>query len=167
MKTRQGFVSNSSSSSFIVRRQGLRDDIIQTTTIQDLALKEFGFRKTTAHNPHQLPPFHDKEEWKTERKLLRLKVYKKGFNFGYEVICNQNVVITFLVENRISFVAACHYGHESVLYDGKTDTMHVGVNYGSIMETYGVPDVFNDIYLDKRRPVVKMTGKEWLKTNRY
>jgi hypothetical protein len=46
-------------------------------------------------------------------------------------------------------------------------TLHVGVNYGSIMETYGVQDVFDEINLDKRRPVVKMTGKEWLKTNRY
>jgi hypothetical protein len=164
MKTRNGFVSNSSSSSFIVRRQSLRDDTIQTTPTQDEKLATFGFRKTAAHSPHQLPPFNDESQWKSERKMLRLKHYRTYFNYGYEVTCNQDEVITFLVENRISFVSECHYGHESLLYDGEKNVIYIGINFGAIMETYGVNE---DFELDKRKPIVKMSGEEWLKTNRY
>lgn len=163
MKTRQGFVSNSSSSSFIVRRLDSNTDAKMTTPEQDLALAGFGFRKTIAHNPHQVPAFHDKKAWKEEAKWMRRKYYKTGFNYGYEITCNQDEVITFLIENRISFVASCHYGHESIIYDSKENVIYIGQNYGAIMETYGV----REYLLDKRVPVVKMSGTEWLKTNQY
>jgi len=163
MKTRSGFVSNSSSSSFVVRRVDLHTDAKTTTPKQDLALEGFGFRKTIAHSPHQVPTFYDKKAWKEEASWMRRKYYKTGFNYGYEITCNQDEVITFLIENRISFVASCHYGHESIVYKGEENVIYIGQNYGAIMETYGV----KENSLDKTVPVVKMSGGEWLKKNQY
>lgn len=169
MKIRSGFVSNSSSSSFIVRRTVpiTLDDKIVLTPKQEKALEDFGFRKTFAFTPEQVPAFHDDEEWKKERTLLRRKEFRNRFNYGYEVTCNQDEVITFLIENGIPFVGTCHYGHETVIYSAKDDKVYIGTNFGDIMTTYGTGNDVIQEFLDERRaPVVVMSGKEWLKKNR-
>ena len=166
MKTRNGFVSNSSSSSFVVRRCfGISEGIVATTSDQNKLLEKYGFRKTFAHAPEQVPAFHDEKEWKKEAKFLKDKDFKDRYNYGYEVVCNQDEVIEFLVKNRISFVASCHYGHETVVYDSKTNVLYFGENYGRQMECYGVDSL--EKMLIPKSPVTKILGDVWLKKNSY
>jgi hypothetical protein len=169
MKIRNGFVSNSSSSSFVVRRNEWKPkgkksvEVSILTKTQDKALEEFGFRKTTAHSPHQVLEFYDKAAWKKVDAYL--KKYKiRSWNWGYEITCNQDDVMVFLIQNKIPFVASCHYGHESFVYEPKTDTLYQGINFGAIIETYGV-----DKYtLDRKcKPVEAFVGKDWIKKNTY
>lgn len=169
MKIRSGFVSNSSSSSFIVRRTApiTLDDKIVLTKEQEDALVKFGFRKTFAFTPEQVPAFHDDVEWKKEKSFLRKKEYRNRFNYGYEVTCNQDEVMTFLIENKIPFIATCHYGHETVIYSPVDDKVYTATNFGDIMTTYGTaPDVLKEFTADQRKPVVSQSSKEWLKKNR-
>ena len=167
MKTRHGFVSNSSSSSFVVRRNGGIKDAIITTPEQEKVLLEYGFRKTFAHSPEDVPAFYDEKEWKKEEKFLKKKEWIDRYNFGYEVACNQAEVMIFLIENRIPFAASCHYGMESVIYTGESDEVFMGRNYGRSLEVYGPPDNYDKKMLDKTCPVVTMSGREWLKKNKF
>ena len=164
-KYRHGFVSNSSSSSFIVRRFDILSGTKQVTTKQEQLLEKFGFRKTTAHITYNVPAFHDKKEWKKqEREVQKIKdddVF--GYNYGYEIVCNQDDVIQYLITQKISFIASCHYGHETVLYNAKTDIITTGINYGERLSMYGN---ISDLELSHTKPISSMTGVEWLKSNK-
>ena len=169
MKIRNGFVSNSSSSSFVVRRSEWKQKGIKSVEVsiltkeQDKALEKFGFRKTTGHSPHQVPEFYDKAAWKKESDYLE-KEKKHAWNWGYEMICNQDEVMVFLIKNKIPFVASTNYGHESYLYVPKTDSLYCGINFGAIIETYGVDGYLLD---RKAKPVQTFVGKDWVKKNTY
>lgn len=155
MKIRSGFVSNSSSSSFIIRRHKHLDaeDRLTLTPAQEKKLEEYGFRKTCAYCSDQVPPFWDNVAWEEEEKKIKLV----PFNYGYEIDCNQDDVIEFLIKNKISFRAECHYGHESVIYDADKDKVYEGKNYGKIMEMYGTAEEYAECI-----PVKIMTGKKWI-----
>ena len=88
MKIRSGFVSNSSSSSFIIRRHKHLDaeDRLTLTPAQEKKLEEYGFRKTCAYCSDQVPPFWDNVAWEEEEKKIKLV----PFNYGYEIDCNQD-----------------------------------------------------------------------------
>jgi len=108
MKTRLGFVSNSSSSSFVIEKTSYTDnpakEIVSKEQIEMLI----------------------KEGFKECEFFLKL-----------EITCNQDDVIYLLVKNKIPFRASLHYGHESVIYLPESDDLFYGVNFGAIMETYG------------------------------
>ena len=146
MKVRNGFVSNSSSSSFVV------------------SMKE----------PHVYPM--PKENVLSEEDVKKLLEY--GFfeikdddntthEFRYEMLCNQDDVIEFLLKNSIPFEAECHYGHYHVFYYPKTDLVIQAQNYGHEISTYG-PDMTLDSYFDEDTPkewkegIRKFTRKEYL-----
>jgi hypothetical protein len=156
-----GFISNSSSSSFIVRRYAGWDfepKKALTTVAQEKKLKKYGFRKTVAYCTDQLPPFYDEKAWKKEQKCVAKLSPQGDYSYGYEVICNQDEVLKFLIKNKISFAAACHYGHYTVIYDAKKDKVYEGVNFGLIMEMYGTDENFLEIY---KTPIRISTGNEW------
>jgi hypothetical protein len=165
MKIRVGFVSNSSSSSFIVRRYDYMDSSKQITKRQERLLEKYGFRKTTAQTATDVPNLWDEKEWKQEeRKIRKIKdddVF--GYNYGYEVTCNQDYVIEYLVKKKISFVASCHYGHETVLYEAKTDILKIGINYGEQLSMYG--DI-SKLELSRTTPITSITGVKWLNENK-
>jgi hypothetical protein len=136
------------------------------TKEQDQKLKTFGFRKTGAHSPGYVAAFYDEKAWKQENNRLKKTAKEMGWNWGYEITCNQDDVMVFLIENKIPFVASCHYGHESFVYVPESDKLYQGTNFGCIMETYG-PE---DYGMDKRKqaPGVKVfNGKEWIKKNKW
>lgn len=126
MKIRLGFVPNSSSSSFIVpiwsNILDKKERVIGKTL--EKKLDKYGFKKTHVCNPDQFEMFAGaRSDYKEQEGL--------GYNYGYEVSCNQDDVIRFLVKHRIPFKASVHYGHYTYFYEGG-DFIYSFPNYGLI-----------------------------------
>lgn len=166
MKIRTGFVSNSSSSSFVVRvheaKHGKDGKFVCykniLTPTKEKKLRQFGFFKTYAYSPHQVPARAD--EQRLEEKDVVDSKYE-NFNYGYDITCNQDDVTHFLLKNRIPFVSEQHYGHRHVFYDGK-DKVVEAVNFGVILSMYGVNDE-----MDTRKAIQTFTRQEYLKKTEW
>ena len=155
MKTRAGFVANSSSSSFIVQRFDERIGSTRkklTTKEHDAKLKKFGFFLHVAWYPEQVPTLCCEKHEKPAKGDLQL------CNWCYEVACNEDEVIEFLVKNRIPFTASIHYEHEVLVYDAD-DVMTTVQNYGKQFLMGSTPKEF------PKKIVSKTTGRKWLAGN--
>jgi len=125
MKVRNGFVSNSSSSSFIVH---FRDQFdfqgkCEKTFISKKKMEQlerFGFWKTMAHYPDQVSYQDQFEELRGELVSA----------YGYTIECNEWEVIEFLLKNHIPFKALCHYDHYYIQYDKGNDYVFIARNFG-------------------------------------
>ena len=140
MKIRNGFVSNSSSSSFIVKdidgvfNKGSKKGRLTKKDINKL--EGYGFKSTHLMHPSHLDStdYRDKSVWEplidkdTNEIIIR--------NFGLHVSCNQDEVIEYLVSNNISFIATIHYGQQLYLFNKGDENIMVFENFGSIVETY-------------------------------
>lgn len=148
MKSRHGFVSNSSSSSFVVERVGdlwKKTPKILLTEDQENLLEEFGFNCDTK-NDEEFP----------------YRVWK------YDIICNQDDAIAFLVENKITFQATIHYGHYTYIYSPENDKLFIFTNYGEIAGMYH--STTPEEYLERWKtdvPVSVYVASEWVKKNCY
>jgi hypothetical protein len=155
MKTRSGFVSNSSSSSFIVQRydRHSKGNPKVTTPEQDRLLKRGGFWLEIAFFPDQVGyPTHEPVAPK-DRKIA---------NWCRYTSCNQDDEIFFLIRNKISFDADIHYGHRSMTYDAKTDVLIIAQNFGTQMQMTGTDKMTFAPYKGQK-PVETTTGKAYLK----
>lgn len=120
MKIRTGFVSNSSSSSFLVVLQNYWDpnELKILTEEQIKVLKDWQFT------------FQD-------------------YNATKMVDCNQDEVIYALIEKKIRFTAYCHYGHYSVYYNpAESNKVYFIQNFGNQITTYGI-ETLKEMKLDK------------------
>jgi ethanolamine utilization protein EutQ (cupin superfamily) len=155
MKIRNGFVSNSSSSSFLVEHIGFlkKSKKLNKNTINKLV--KFGFKETGATIPSDF--IYDKDgpiviEGKTE--IL---------NYGMNVICNQDDVVEFLVKNNISFIASIHYDHITYIFNKNDEYIMAYNNAGKVAEMYG-DTIYSHIpkessYKIKVKDILKETKK--------
>ena len=145
MKLRDGFVSNSSSSSFVVYVRGKHDYSgkapRQISDADIKALKKYGFNTIKDKHTHE---------------------------YHYGVTCNQDDVLIFLLEHNIPFEAECQYGTEHVFYDKNKDEVIEAHNYGVEASIYGTDDMMHDLAdktlpKEERQPVIKFTRAQYLK----
>jgi hypothetical protein len=131
MKTRNGFVSNSSSSSFVVAVIADFDKIKKPliTKKQRKLLKKLGFLPTSFYGPSLL----HRGNWVDYRAKFNKK---KAYYLGFYIECNQDDILYELIKARIPFAASCHYGHETYLYDGGNEFVCIR-NLGLELEMYG------------------------------
>ena len=156
MKIKYSFISNSSSSSFIVLRKDFVKPKENLLTLEQIKkLENFGFFKTSHSYPSQI-------SWQNEEKERSFIKVNDYYNYGYGVDCNQYEPIKFLLKNCISFSASIHYNQESWIYDGKTDKLTIAQNLGEQLLMGFSFEEFKEIIL-KERIFRRTTGKEYLK----
>lgn len=161
MKIRQGFVSNSSSSSFVVylRENFPADSSILPIDEQKTQLLEaYGFRFGKWVTPMEVELFGKKIREKDTCDECDAET------MTYSVLCNEDEVLQFLVQNNIPFEAICHYGHEYVEYNGH-NRVALAPNIGEIVFMYGSESVFTDVtmsLLEKDFRLRILTREEYL-----
>lgn len=151
MKQRLGFVSNSSSASFIVKigSELISPNIPPVSKDQIKLLEEYGFIKSNFWFPDQV------------RDIWSIKpVENQDFvSYAYAVVCNEDIVLGFLIENKISFTASCHYDQYIVVYNAEEDEIISLKNFGILYLMNCIPRKNLDYYNKGRRII---TREDWL-----
>jgi hypothetical protein len=129
MKNRDGFVSNSSTASFIIEcmKDFPRDGKKLITDKEIKKLEDYGFWKSWVAYPEQI----DYSEYKTN-PLQGDDFY----TYAYVVTCNELDTIGWLVENNIPFTADCHYGQYSIIFERDSIYVNVFKNLGKCAQMH-------------------------------
>jgi len=147
MKTRSGFVSNSSSSSFVVKvrsfffsRTAEKPEPLVSQEEVDKLLG-YGFKWTSIDSPTRMEngfyPGQEDVIWRdAPPKEDDDDIVCMGAVMGYRVTCNEDEVIAFLVSNNIPFSATTHYGNHSVFFRRGDEHLIYMENYGQTFEMY-------------------------------
>ena len=134
MKRRTGYVSNSSSSSFVVVLKDIDSNISKVSDQQEKMLYGQGFRYVRGNWRLVV------EEYAGVERLADKTSFGKDepLSMLYNVSCNEEDVMDFLMECRIPFVASTNYGTRTVHYDGIHDYYDTYVNSGRQFLIYGM-----------------------------
>lgn len=164
MKTRNGFVSNSSSSSFVVMRKDYLDNTTYLSKEDEKKLRKFGFKKVSCC-------YADQVEFNLFDQEMGNEVSKE-YQYGYFVSCNQDNVIWFLLKNNITFEGFCNYGHYHVFYQKDSKHFVIIPNYGqqATMTNWRSDKNYNKLLNDKKftrdsKIFEIINVKEWLDKN--
>lgn len=131
MKFRNGFVSNSSSTSFVIQL-GPNDwdkkdpsRAIPTLTEEEIKLLEkIGFQPIAIGDPHYL-------QMTCMTGIIPDSEIKKGSLYmGAAMLCNQDFLLELLVAKNIPFSASVHYGHYTMVYRRDSAFVWKFHNYG-------------------------------------
>lgn len=121
MKIREGFVSNSSTASFLVKHKEFfgteHESLLSKKEIS--FIEKLGFYKTYASYPDQIDD--------TDSSKIKEDDY---YNFGYFIICNEHEILEELIKNKIPFIANCHYDQYTVVYERDSKYVDVFINAG-------------------------------------
>ena len=131
MKVRDRYVSNSSTSSFVVI---LKDDCQHTQVTQEQIdlLLGYGFKYIKSYWRHALmdgAEQFDNTDGFTEKDTVALY---------YDISCNEGDVEDFLFEHKIPFVESEEYNTRVVVYDGVSDWYDTYYNSGVRFLIYGM-----------------------------
>ena len=133
MKIRQGFVSNSSSSSFTVRFKNnswTKNDKSKLATEDDIKkLAEYGFQLSLTDNPFDVHSNNFKDLGDNNVSFVT--------SLKYSVTVNQSIILTFLINNEIPFKASIHYDNAFYQYKRGDDKILVARNFGQVLAMYG------------------------------
>ena len=160
MKIRLGFVSNSSSSSFIVLVKAgepvskhEEDFIASEEDIKKLV--EYGFTETGTTNPFR---YEELRSVGCPDPIVR----SEELALVYSVHCNQDEVIYFLVKNNIPFRASVHYQNHYYCCGKDWSYLLRAENFGQTMCMYG-EERTEELGEWKLDPVQKIPKDEYLK----
>ena len=189
MKIRYGFVSNSSSSSFLVIRKDILDkNNLNLTPEEEKKIVDYGFKKVGCFRANQVDCdlFHEtKKSIRDARKKFEKKFTKKTkdgikklteltstyeeiFNYGYSITCNQDFVIYFLLKNNIPFEASCHNGDYTIIFRKNQKYFLTLQNYGLQCGTIGgYKEMLNRTGWVQKKAIEKVNVKSWLKKEDY
>jgi len=160
MKIRNGFVSNSSTSSFIVQIK--KDHPVFYTgeenpflaSGEDIEkLKEYGFEESNSLSPFNL------------EQNQSFDGYEGPLSMSLFLTCNQDEAVYFLVKNNIPFKASCHYDCYFMSYKKDSDYILVANNFGIELDMYG-EDEYEFEEIVQRKSFEKIKKQKWLKEQR-
>lgn len=165
MKYRSGFVSNSSSSSFVVHAMDFWDKNHKRfiTEKEEKLLLGWGFKKTfISHAPFITDEIFEKGH--ASEKIGGVELY----NYACYVSCNQDDVIYLLLKHNIPFEASCHYNHYHIIYRRDEQVFLEIQNYGEQASMRCKSEGYKDICtkefrVDISEPIKKVNVKKWLK----
>jgi hypothetical protein len=154
MKTRKGFVSNSSSSSFIVKADKINKKqeelLIKNNYIETWGTSSYNISTEDEYNEHH------KSFSKEKNKKSWYNVMGKAYTYFKDINPQDN--FKFLIDNKIPFNATYHYGQYTIIYDGK-DTILWLPNLGVLYEMCCCETLKE---LNSEIKKLKMTVKEFI-----
>lgn len=136
MKIRAGFVSNSSTASFIVKTRPTEWDLtMKRLSSEELdimtlpqekvdLLKSRGFVPTTEDNPFRAELNTSSGDYTVDPDIDDDTI------LSFWISCNHMEIMEFLVANDIPFKASAHYGHYLYSYEPKDEHVYVLQNFG-------------------------------------
>ena len=170
MKTRNGFVSNSSSSSFVVKYKKMSYDAIAKKPVETFLLNEHEVKLlqeqdfTLSNLTHPSHVETSQEKWAPGGVKVK---DNQDITLIKSVSCNQDEEMDFLVAHNIPFIANVHYGHQHVFFERDGKYVYILQNYGDEAETYFQGDIKGYLKMlktAKTEPVVKIPVKHYVKS---
>ena len=155
-----GFVSNSSSSSFVVVNKDFlsSNNKDSLTKEEKLKLINFGFQITDAAIPlHILIDGMNNGGMKDV--LIEKDSLLNDCYYGYYVDCNQIDVSCFLLKNNISYKAVTHYGDDTEVFNKDDKYFHILHNFSSCL----LGKKINREEVKRHKKVTRIDVKKFLK----
>lgn len=173
MKTRRGYVSNSSSSSFVVevKKDLLLGNEMVISEEKIKVLEGLGFRYVVGY-PKELLKSNDVKNFVSSGDI---NTYEPFCMYKF-VVCNEEDIIKPCLENHIPFYALVNYDVWFYVYDGINDFYEIFPNYLELYpysESQVIKDIFykdelvydgyKRVYFNKKEKELRYEGIEDLK----
>lgn len=156
MKIRSNYVSNSSSSSFVVEvRNTFKSANFLISKEKICQLVGYGFQWMGGFVQNIV--FYPAEKKKSESDFSE----KENMNLYFDVVCNEDEVYEYLFKNHIPFIASIHNDDELWVYEGG-DYYEVFTNYANMYFFNRSSEFLKDFFINKIIPYSKPYQKIYL-----